>query len=92
MILEVPFPKHVAALPVKKVGFRMDVGRLKMLRSKRTRRMDRARIRDYATEKHILAELVYCEEVYRKIPGLWAIDVTNRSIEEISEWITHNVL
>ncbi len=92
IVYGVPFPEHVAGLPVKKVGFRMEVERLKKLRQERARRLVRPRVAEYAEEKHILNEVEYCDRVYRKIPGLWVIDVTYRSIEEISEWITHYVL
>ena len=46
----------------------------------------------YADEKSIFEELEYCEEVFKSIPNLRTIDVTDRSIEEISDWITHQVL
>ena len=50
------------------------------------------RLRASVEEAYILEELEYCEKAYRSIPGIATIDVTNRSIEEISEWITHHVL
>jgi hypothetical protein len=30
--------------------------------------------------------------VFRSIPGLFTVDVTDRSVEETSDWLTRNVL
>jgi regulator of PEP synthase PpsR (kinase-PPPase family) len=92
IIKDVPFPKNVAALPVKKVGFRMGVDRLTQLRAERVSRMACAQVPGYSSKSHILEEEEYCEQVYSKIPNIWTIDVTNRPIEETSDWITRNVL
>jgi len=46
----------------------------------------------YAQKAYIFEELEYCEQVFKKIPSLRVIDVTERSIEEIAEWITRKVL
>jgi regulator of PEP synthase PpsR (kinase-PPPase family) len=88
----VPFPREVSRLPIKKVGFRIDPDRLSQLRSERGRRLSGMGVSHYSSKAYILQEEEYCENVYRKIPSLWTIDVTTRTIEEISEWITHNVL
>lgn len=92
IVKDIPIPDHIADLPVKKVGFRMSYDRLISLRSERVSRMAHADVPGYSTRSHVVSELEYCEKVYRKIPQLWTIDVTNRSIEETSEWITHNVM
>ena len=47
---------------------------------------------DFDKKAHIIEELEYSKQLYRKIPSLRVIDVTDRSIEEISEWITRQVL
>ena len=87
-----PLPEAVRRLPMKKVGFRMSVERLSRLRAERVGRMACAQIPGYSSKGYILEELEYCERLYRTVPGLWTVDVTNRSIEETSEWITRNVL
>jgi len=92
VILDIPFPMEIAKLPVKKVGFRMDVDRLAKLRSDRVSRMSCAEVPGYSRKSHILEEQEYCEQIYRRIPALWTVEVTNRSIEETSEWITRNVM
>lgn len=92
VIKDVPLPRKVAALPVKKVGFRMDVERLARLRAERVSRMACAQVPGYSSKTHIVEEEAYCEQVFAKIPNLWTIDVTDRPIEEISDWITRNVL
>jgi regulator of PEP synthase PpsR (kinase-PPPase family) len=92
IIKDVPLPQKILDLPVKKVGFRMSIDRLRQLRGERTSRYGPAQVAGYDTEAYIFDEVEYCEQVYRRIPGLRTVDVTNRSIEEISEWITHHVL
>jgi regulator of PEP synthase PpsR (kinase-PPPase family) len=92
IIDDVPFPKEVAKLPIKKVGFRIDPDRLMQLRSERGRRLSGMGVSHYSSKAYILKEEEYCEQIYRKIPSLWTIDVTTRSIEEISEWIARHVL
>jgi len=92
IIKGVPFPKKIAHLPIKKVGFLIDMERLIQLRSERARHMSYAGVPHYSSKSAIFDELEYCDDIYSRIPLLQTIDVTNRSIEEISEWITRNVL
>jgi regulator of PEP synthase PpsR (kinase-PPPase family) len=92
IIHQVPLPEAVSKAPVKKVGFQMSAERLVQLRSERVRRMPSANLPKYASKTHVMEELEYCKQVYRRIPSLRVIDVTDRSIEEISEWITRKVL
>jgi regulator of PEP synthase PpsR (kinase-PPPase family) len=87
-----PLPRAVTKAPSKKVGFTMSPDRLIQLRSERVRRMASAQLPRYASKTHVVEELEYSKQVYRKIPSLRVIDVTDRSIEEISEWITRQVL
>ena len=54
--------------------------------------MPSANLPRYAQKAYIFEELEYCEQVFKKIPSLRVIDVTERSIEEIAEWITRKVL
>ncbi|MGW8322833.1 MAG: kinase/pyrophosphorylase [Thermodesulfobacteriota bacterium] len=56
------------------------------------RRMPSANLPRYAKKHHIFEELEFCKQVFKKIPSLRVIDVTDRSIEEIAEWITRKVL
>lgn len=92
VILNVPFPMEIARLPIKKVGFTIDMERLVHLRSERVRRMSIATVPGYSSLSYIVKELEYCDKIYSKVPMIYTIDVTKRSIEEISEWITHGVL
>lgn len=73
------------------VGFSMTLDRQVQVRSERAGRLG-ARIPGYADRPHIMAEISYCDRVYRSIAGIRTVDVTNRSIEETSDWITHHVL
>ena len=87
-----PLAPEVLALPARKVGFRIALDRLVQLRRERPRRIGAGALAGYSSEAAIFEELEYCEEVFRRIPGLRTIDVTNRSIEEIAEWIKRQVL
>ncbi len=66
--------------------------RLVELRRERPRHIGVEALPGYAGEAAIFEELEYCEEVFRRIPGLRTIDVITRSIEEIAEWIKRQVL
>ncbi|MGD0484844.1 MAG: pyruvate, water dikinase regulatory protein [Gemmatimonadales bacterium] len=87
-----PLPECVLSAPAKKVGFRIALDRLVQLRSERPRGMGVTELAGYAGEAAIFEDLEYCEEVYRRIPGLRTIDVTTRSVEEIAAWIKRHVL
>jgi regulator of PEP synthase PpsR (kinase-PPPase family) len=91
IVLDHPLPREVVTAPVPKVGFKMDLERQVAVRSDRASR-HRTRIPLYSERDHILAELEYADRLYRTIPGIRTVDVTNSSVEETSDWITHNVL
>jgi len=92
IIHPLPLPESVLAAPAKKVGFRIALERLVQVRGERTQRMGVPALAGYTGEAAILRELEYCEDVYRRIPGLRTIDVTTRSVEEIAAWIKRHVL
>jgi regulator of PEP synthase PpsR (kinase-PPPase family) len=91
IIRGVPLADEVRMAAAPKVGFLMEIDRQVQVRSERSSRMG-ARIPGYAERAHIMAEIDYCSRTYRSISGIRTVDVTNRSIEEISDWITHYVL
>lgn len=84
-------PRAVARLPVPKVGFVMSLERQLKVRGERSRRAGTG-IPRYADEASIFAEMEHLHRVFRSIPGLRTVDVTERSIEETSDWIARNVL
>ncbi|MBM3320367.1 MAG: kinase/pyrophosphorylase [Candidatus Eisenbacteria bacterium] len=88
----IALPDSVYDLPIPKVGFRMNLDRLLELRAQRVDKLPIAALRGYQGRSNVFEEIEYCEALYKKIPGLRTIDVTNRSIEETSEWIVRNVL
>lgn len=88
----VPLPLEVLRSPAPKVGFRLEIERLVQLRARRAGRIRGHGIPRYSDRTSIQEELDYCESVYRSIPGLFTVDVTDRSIEETSDWITHNAV
>lgn len=91
IIKDLPLPEEIRLARAPKVGFSMTLDRQVQVRSERASRMG-ARIPGYADRAHIMAEISYCDRVYRSIAGIRTVDVTNRSIEETSDWITHHVL
>lgn len=88
----IPLPREVLRSPAAKVGFQMDPTRLFRLRTQRSGRVRGKGIPRYADRVSVQREIDYCESVFGRIPGLVTVDVTNRSIEETSDWITHNVV
>jgi regulator of PEP synthase PpsR (kinase-PPPase family) len=91
IVLDHPMPLEITSAPVPKVGFRMDLERQVSLRADRMSR-HLTRIPRYADPAHIHAELEYADRLFRSIKGLRTVDVTNSSVEEASDWITHYVL
>jgi regulator of PEP synthase PpsR (kinase-PPPase family) len=91
IFLDMRLPDAVTGSDIPTVGFKMDFERQVRLRADRASRHG-ARIPAYSDKSHILAELEFAEGLFRRIPGIRTVDVTNRSIEETSDWITHNVL
>ncbi len=92
IISGVPLPPEVLRSWAPKVGFRLGVDRLSQLRARRAGRVRGREIPRYSDRSSIQEELDYCETIYRSIPGLFTVDVTDRSIEETSDWITHNAV
>lgn len=92
IVNNVPLAVEVLRSPAPKVGFLLDVDRLTQLRATRTGRVKGRDIPRYSDRTSVLEELHYCNSVFRTIPGLFTLNVTERSIEETSDWITHNVL
>jgi regulator of PEP synthase PpsR (kinase-PPPase family) len=92
VVRPLPLPAEVLASPAKKVGFHIALDRLVQLRRDRPRRIGMEDLAGYSGEAAIFEELEYCQEVFRRIPGLRTIDVTTRSIEEIAAWIKRRVL
>ena len=91
IINEVSLPEEVRLATAPKVGFTMDLDRQIQVRSERAGRMG-TRIPGYSDRSHIMREIDYCSRIYRSISGIRTVDVTNRSIEETSDWIAHRVL
>ena len=92
IVRPVPLPVEVLASPAKKVGFHIALDRLVQLRRDRPRHIGMEALAGYSGEAAIFEDLEYCEEVFRRIPGLRTIDVTTRSIEEIAAWVKRQVL
>jgi regulator of PEP synthase PpsR (kinase-PPPase family) len=91
IIKDIPLPDGLARLTVPKVGLRMGLDRQLQLRSARARQMG-TDMPWYTQRAEVFAEIDYCERVFRSIPGIHIIEVTHRSVEEVSDWIVRQVL
>jgi regulator of PEP synthase PpsR (kinase-PPPase family) len=91
IVMGFEIPDQARRSPAPKVGFRMSVERQVRLRRERSGRM-RAAIPGYSDDRSVAAEIEYCEQVFRSIPGIVTLDVSSLAVEEIGEWITRNVL
>ncbi len=91
IVLGLPVPEQARRSPAPKVGFRVTLERQVELRRERGHRLGAA-IPGYADQRSVLAEIEFCEQVFRSIPGIVTVDASTMAVEEIAEWITHNVL
>lgn len=85
-------PGEILGTRVKTVGFRMCPQRLIELRAARMARLPGTAKEHYSSPAQVQDDLRYSDEIYRRIQGCKVVDVTRRSVEETSEWITRNVL
>lgn len=90
VILDCPIDRHLIELKTMKVGFMIDHERLALIR--KTRTMKQHLDPSYYDMNTILDELEFCRRQFRRIHPLFEIDVTNRSIEETSEWIIQKMM
>jgi regulator of PEP synthase PpsR (kinase-PPPase family) len=91
VIKDQPLSERIEAVPAPKVGLRISLDRLMQIRPRNPRRGG-GDVPWYADRPALYAELEYCERVFKSVPGIHAIDVTNRSVEEISDFILREVL
>ncbi len=92
IIKGIPLPENVFNVNVKKVGFRISHERLVTLRAERRRQMGAGMIAGYSDEKAVFEELEYAEEIFKRMPRLRTIDITDRSVEETCNYITRRIL
>jgi regulator of PEP synthase PpsR (kinase-PPPase family) len=79
-----PPPEEIFNARTRKVGFTISPEKVALIRKKR---FSYAGPGDYIDIESIRKELLYSHKIFRNIKGLQVIDVTNSSIEEISEQI-----
>jgi len=84
LILGVEPPAQVFAASCRRIGFTISAEKLAFIRQKRFKAEAPP---EYTDMDHIRREMEHCRQVYRRIPGLQLIDVTNTSIEEIANRI-----
>ena len=79
-----PPPEQIFAAKTRKVGFTIAPEKVALIRHKRLAYTGSS---DYTDIELIREEILYSHKIFRRIPGLQVIDVTNRSIEEFAEQI-----
>ncbi|MCP4902455.1 MAG: kinase/pyrophosphorylase [bacterium] len=91
IIKDSPLPDAVTAAECPKVGLRISMDRLLQIRS-RAASSAGTDAPWYKDKLSVFAELEYCEDVFRSIPNIKIVNVTNRSVEEIADLILRDVL
>lgn len=81
LVPEVSLPPEVFRVPHKLVGLRVSPDKLASIREERVRTMGLSAGATYASIDRIHEELLYAEEVFRKL-GCPVVDVTNKAVEE----------
>jgi regulator of PEP synthase PpsR (kinase-PPPase family) len=84
IIRDEPPPEQIFSVKARKVGLTISPEKVAVIRQKR---FAYAGPSDYTDIDSIRREILYSHKIFRKLPGLQLIDVTNSSIEEISEQI-----
>jgi hypothetical protein len=92
IIKGIPLDEAVFRVKVQKVGFRISHERLCTLRSERRRQMGAGMIAGYSDEMAVFEELEYAEAIFKRMPRLRIIDITDRSVEETCNYITRRIL
>jgi len=84
LILDVEPPAQIFAVSCRRIGFTVSAEKLAFIRQKRFKAEAPPEYIDLA---YIRRELAYSRLIYRRIPEIQLIDVTNTSIEEIANRI-----
>ncbi len=79
-----PPPEEIFSVKTRCVGLTISPEKVAIIRRKRFSYTDPS---EYTDIESIRREMLYSHKIFRKIKGLQVIDVTNSSIEEISEQI-----
>ena len=79
-----PPPEQIYTAKTRKIGFTISPEKVAIIRRKRFAYVGPS---DYTDIEFIRKEILYSQKIFRSIKGLQIIDVTNSSIEEISEQI-----
>jgi regulator of PEP synthase PpsR (kinase-PPPase family) len=79
-----PLPENVLTVKKRKIGFTISPEKVAIIRAKR---LSYTAPSDYTDIEAIRGELLYSHKIFRQIRGIQIIDVSNSSIEEISDQI-----
>ena len=88
IILNEKPPDQIFSAKTRKFGFTISAEKVAIIRRKR---FDYPGPNDYIDIESIRREILYSHKMFREIRGLQVIDVTNISIEEISEQILSHI-
>lgn len=84
IVMDIEPPSQIFNVGCRRIGFNISPARLAFLRSQRFKNEV---LHEYSDKKRIQAELLFCGQVFQRIPGLQTVDVTNVSIEEVANRI-----
>ncbi|HHP7233278.1 MAG TPA: pyruvate, water dikinase regulatory protein [Desulfobacterales bacterium] len=84
IIPDFALPRELFTVKARKIGFTIAPEKLAIIRQKRMRYAGQG---EYGDMRAIRSEVLYSHRIFRTIPGLRVIEVTNRSIEEIADQI-----
>lgn len=75
----------------KMVGLTISAEELINLRTIRLKKLGRSQSELYAQADYVQKELEHAQEVYKKLSGIFILDITGKAIEEISSEIIHHL-
>jgi regulator of PEP synthase PpsR (kinase-PPPase family) len=81
-------PENVLTVKKRKIGFTISPEKVAIIRSKRLSYTEPS---DYTNIEAIRRELLYSHKIFRQIRGIQIFDVSNSSIEEISDQISSSL-
>ena len=84
IFLHEQLPENVLTFKKRKIGFTISPEKVANIR---TKRLSYTEPSDYTSIEAIRRELLFSHKIFRQIRGIQIIDVTNSSIEEISDQI-----
>lgn len=92
LVKGVPYPQQIFKIdPKKLVGLTRSPDKLATMRSSRLKKLGRPATENYAQIEHVQDELKHAQDVFKKLKGIFVVDVTGKATEEIAAEILHEL-